>query len=213
MIAVVNEKDFFDDYIENLNDDVVRSGKVFAIPYKSEKNLSNKVNGSCWRGYLPIFTANELIKKIGMPTRQDNMDKVDFEWVISDSRNNIATIYNWKDGPAWFGQSLQDSDYNVAREWHIGGHDNYAINMAYQLLNLPKEFNNRYVCTNCKKGVDKWKYARALALAFDSESPHIVTDHLSAQYVDKKLLFCSKRCADIYSLNPVHLLNMKIIDG
>ena len=164
--------------------------------------------GGQFQGYLPHCSANELIRKIGPPSKLDNMDKIDFEWIILDKdKNEMSTIYNWKDGPAYYGGPIVESDYEFEREWHIGGSSTYSIYMAYKLLNLKKEFDIRYTCVQCQKPVQDWT----------APFPHFpireYTFDEGAMEHRRLLVFCSLTHKELYNLNPIHLLDEKLICG
>lgn len=55
---------------------------------------------------------------IGKPNGVDDGYKVDAEWILNHN-GDVATIYNWKNGPNYTGRgTIEELD-----EWHIGGHD------------------------------------------------------------------------------------------
>ena len=56
---------------------------------------------------------------LGEPRRLHHSDnKIDVEWVI-DTPHGVATIYNYKDGKAYLGQSGLSPE--EIYDWHVGG--------------------------------------------------------------------------------------------
>jgi hypothetical protein len=78
---------------------------------------------SCLQGYVKT-TYSHLCELFGKPTDGDGC-KVDAEWVIKFEDETVATIYNWKDGKNYNG----DSGMNVEEitDWHIGGKDKESV--------------------------------------------------------------------------------------
>jgi len=74
-------------------------------------------------GYVaPAMTYGELSAVFGEYYCEGDQYKVDCEWEI-DTPAGRATIYNWKDGPAYNeGEGLPNvEDDSETRQWHIGG--------------------------------------------------------------------------------------------
>jgi len=73
-------------------------------------------NGTFLQGYLSI-TYDDLVELFGEPETGDGY-KVDAEWILQFTDREIATIYNYKNGPNYnFGQG----DVTKITDWHIGG--------------------------------------------------------------------------------------------
>ena len=90
------------------------------------------INGTCYQGVIKT-TYDQLVEIFGKPTYTDAdpHEKVNAEWVIKskvvikddddeDYFYKPFTIYNWKTG------SIPTEEY----EWHIGGHDYEAKEIA-----------------------------------------------------------------------------------
>jgi len=94
----------------------------------------NAESGKCANGthYVGAFNMPyaELVKLIGEPNGGTDGYKVDVEWVF-DHNGDVATVYNWKDGPNYTGRGTIEELY----EWHIGGHDLATANdMVLELI-------------------------------------------------------------------------------
>ena len=63
---------------------------------------------------LPYLT---LVDLLGEPSDSDGY-KVDAEWLFRDKAGNVATLYNWKNGPNYTGQGRIED----IKQWNIGGH-------------------------------------------------------------------------------------------
>jgi len=76
------------------------------------------VNGT---SYLGLLRANYdlLVLKFGSPADSYDDYKSDAEWNIEFEDGNVATIYNWKDGKNYCGES--GLGVHQIKEWHIGG--------------------------------------------------------------------------------------------
>lgn len=79
----------------------------------------NKANacGTSLQGYL-YASYSKIVAKYGLPIEGDGY-KTDAEWIIQWEDGLVGTIYNWKNGKNYMGQSgLEVEDIN---EWNIGG--------------------------------------------------------------------------------------------
>lgn len=94
----------------------------------------NAENGKCANGthYVGAFKMPyaELVQMIGSPNGVGDGYKVDAEWIL-DHNGDVATIYNWKDGPNYTGRgTIEELD-----EWHIGGHDLATANtLVFEMI-------------------------------------------------------------------------------
>ena len=80
--------------------------------------LDKKRNGTSFKGYL-YARYYQLVSVFGEPRRPEHSDnKIDVEWVI-DTPHGVATIYNYKDGKAYRGESGLKPEQ--IHEWHVGG--------------------------------------------------------------------------------------------
>jgi hypothetical protein len=82
----------------------------------NDKNI--KVSGTCFMGTLRA-TYSQIVSKLGSPDDSFDSYKTDAEWVIEFEDGTVATIYNWKDGKNYCGES--GLDVSEITEWHIGG--------------------------------------------------------------------------------------------
>jgi len=90
---------------------------------KNEIEVSNdwtdiNVDGTCFHGNnirLPYLT---LVELLGEPSDSDGY-KVDAEWLFKDKAGNVATLYNWKNGPNYTGQGRVED----IKHWNVGGHE------------------------------------------------------------------------------------------
>ena len=99
----------------------------------NEKDID--VNGTHFQGYIDI-TYDKLVKIFGEPTSGDEY-KVDAEWLIEFKNGIVATIYNYKDGKNYNGNSgLEKEDIT---NWHIGGYDQKAVDLVYEICKVKKD--------------------------------------------------------------------------
>lgn len=80
------------------------------------------VNGTHRQGYLKI-TYQELIDVLGDP-HGENGDKTQAEWELQFEDGTVATLYDYKEL------------FRVERvtDWHIGGHDQKAVDRIRELF-------------------------------------------------------------------------------
>lgn len=81
---------------------------------------STSVNGT---SYLDLFHVDydQLVSKLGDPGDSFDGYKTDAEWTIEFEDGNVATVYNWKNGKNYCGES--GLAVSRIKEWHIGGHN------------------------------------------------------------------------------------------
>lgn len=87
------------------------------------------VTGTCLRGYVQA-DINKLYAAFGKPMDGDGY-KTDVEWVIEFADGLVATIYNWKNGPAYLGEG---ASLKYVDEWNIGGDAEVVVSRIKQLL-------------------------------------------------------------------------------
>tara|TARA_R110000772_G_scaffold89670_2_gene185683 strand:- start:10818 stop:11321 length:504 start_codon:yes stop_codon:yes gene_type:complete len=83
-----------------------------------------------------------LLTAIGQPHYKfsdfdDIENKVDVEWAFELPSGDVATIYNWKDGPAYLGH--QGKPVENITKWHIGGHKLDVVHELLDIINLKLE--------------------------------------------------------------------------
>ena len=90
-------------------------------------------NLTCLQGEIHIGFY-DLVDMFGEPEDVSSTGKSDVQWAI-EIDGVVATIYNWKDGPAYTG----DDSIEVERihEWNIGGHSQSAVMIV---LNAVKKY-------------------------------------------------------------------------
>ena len=87
------------------------------------------IDGTCLQGQI-IANYDDLVTAFGPPLAGDDY-KTDAEWVarINDT---VATIYNWKNGPAYCG--ADGIPVEQITEWNIGGRSHAAVRLVERLL-------------------------------------------------------------------------------
>jgi hypothetical protein len=93
------------------------------------------VNGTSLIGYIDEDFA-KIKKLFGKPSKGDGY-KVDAEWEIEFEDGMVATIYNYKDGKNYLGNS--GTPKTKIREWHIGGHNEDVLERIQNILNCVDE--------------------------------------------------------------------------
>ena len=90
-------------------------------------------NLTCLQGEIHIGFY-DLVDMFGEPEDVSSTGKSDVQWAI-EIDGVVATIYNWKNGPAYTG----DDSIEVERihEWNIGGHSQSAVMIV---LNAVKKY-------------------------------------------------------------------------
>ena len=86
---------------------------------KIESAHWKETGGTCLQGYVSASFA-QLVRAFGQPDPDLECDKSDAEWDLKIN-GQIITIYNWKDGQAYLGESGAAVD--EITDWHIGGFD------------------------------------------------------------------------------------------
>lgn len=90
-------------------------------------------NLTCLQGEIHL-SFQDLVDIFGQPEDISSTGKSDVQWAI-EIDGVVATIYNWKNGPAYTG----DDSIEVERihEWNIGGHSQSAVMIV---LNAVKKY-------------------------------------------------------------------------
>jgi hypothetical protein len=97
------------------------------MTFRTHNDLYVDINNTSLRGYIHATYA-ELVETFGAPTTGDD-DKTDVEWHLRFHDGTVATIYNWKNGPAYGGPPVQE-----LTDWNIGGHTGKALDYIQLLL-------------------------------------------------------------------------------
>ena len=96
-----------------------------------------RVRGTGFLAYMDIGYA-DLVATLGEPLESDGF-KVDAEWIVEFPGGTaefpepiLATIYNYKTGRNYLGPSAPATE--DLRDWHIGGHDQRAVDCVAKLF-------------------------------------------------------------------------------
>jgi hypothetical protein len=92
-------------------------------------------NGTSLQGHIQANYA-DLVQAFGEPTNGDEY-KVDAEWNIVFSDGTRASVYNWKDGINYCGESGTPTEQIT--DWHIGGFNQDSVYRVSGVLSLIKE--------------------------------------------------------------------------
>lgn len=95
------------------------------------KTVNVNINGTCLQGYIEA-SYHDLVQVFG-PSNDGDGYKTDAEWAIRFEDNSVATIYNWKNGHNYCDEDGLSLD--EITEWHIGGHDDHAVNNVHYAFN------------------------------------------------------------------------------
>lgn len=105
------------------------------MSFVTHNHADISINGTSLQGCINA-RFSELRELFGEPTDGDGY-KVDAEWDLRFDDGTVATVYNWKDGPNYCGESgtpVQD-----IREWHVGGENKKALDSVQIALDLFRE--------------------------------------------------------------------------
>ena len=92
-------------------------------------------NGTHLQGHIHC-DYDKLTEVFGYPLDSGFVDtyKSDVEWVIQFNDGTIATIYNWKNGRNYLGDSgLYPEEIT---DWHVGGYNKQAVEKIVKALGL-----------------------------------------------------------------------------
>lgn len=90
------------------------------MDYKTHNETGINVDATHLQGHITC-DFSRLVSLFGEPMCWI-CDKTDWEWCIDLGNGHVATIYNWKNGPA-YGVPAAPSDI---KRWNIGGHSGTA---------------------------------------------------------------------------------------
>lgn len=101
-----------------------------------ERDTMNKIDkkrtGISFKGYI-YARYDQLVPAFGVPRQPRCSDnKIDIEWII-DTPLGIATIYNYKDGKAYLGDSGLSPEQ--VYEWHVGGKNKESYDWVKNTIN------------------------------------------------------------------------------
>ena len=89
---------------------------------------------STWYQGCATVSYAKLVETFGEPHETGDLDKTDAEWCF-DTPAGIATIYNYKDGPAYLGAA--GTPVEDITDWHIGGTTREVVPVILKALGLP----------------------------------------------------------------------------
>jgi hypothetical protein len=102
-------------------------------PFKTHNDeLISLIDGTSAVGTIRASYA-DLVATFGKPMRDDIERKTDAEWQIKFDDGTRATIYNWKNGPNWWGDD--GTPVEQITRWNIGGFGGSACNQVLATLN------------------------------------------------------------------------------
>ena len=99
------------------------------------KNLESAVQdtgGSSLQGYIDA-TYKEIVDALGQPNGLGDEHKIDVEWAFRLG-NTVFTIYNWKNGYNYCGES--GVAVGLMNHWHVGGFGRDAVRAAREAVLL-----------------------------------------------------------------------------
>lgn len=91
---------------------------------KANFKLTNNFESSCLQGYINTSYA-DLVACFGEPNCDGDGYKVDAEWMIKFNNGVYATVYNYKNGKNYCGESGMAVE-DITR-WHVGGKSMLAV--------------------------------------------------------------------------------------
>ena len=91
------------------------------------------LKGTKGQGMLANVKYEELVRVFGQPNGSTDGNKIDAEWVVFTPAG-IASIYNYKDGENYLGESGQK--VKDIESWHIGGKTPEVLGWIKKALGL-----------------------------------------------------------------------------
>lgn len=98
--------------------------------YQTHNQTEIQIGGTSLRGHI-VITYDALYAVFGRPMGGDGY-KTDIEWAIRFKDDVVATIYNWKNGPAYLGDD--GTPVHEITEWNVGGHTTAAVDLVVSTL-------------------------------------------------------------------------------
>ena len=105
------------------------------MTFKTHNDMTIDINGTSLQGGIDASYA-ELCDLFGGHHDGDGY-KVDAEWYVQFADGTVATIYNWKNGKNYCGESGKPLEQ--IRDWHIGGNSPQAETLVQIALDLHRE--------------------------------------------------------------------------
>lgn len=110
--------------------EIVQCANTKTIFKPLTENDFDKIDGTCRQATLNI-PYRILVDVFGEPLCGDG-GKTDAEWIIEFADGTIATIYNYKNGIAYCGDSGIPTEQIT--DWSIGGHCSSVVNLVESAL-------------------------------------------------------------------------------
>lgn len=83
--------------------------------------------GTSFKGYVDT-SYDKLVVLFGEPYSPVDNYKVDVQWIVR-TPHGYATIYNYKNGPAYLGKSGMQLE--EIRQWHVGSKNDEAFTWVH----------------------------------------------------------------------------------
>ena len=100
--------------------------------FQTHNDLPIKTNGTTHQGFcFPTYSL--LVDTFGLPRAGDGYN-TDAEWHIEFEDGTVATVYNFKNGPASLGTAAKPVER--IEDWMIGGKSREAVRMVREALGL-----------------------------------------------------------------------------
>jgi hypothetical protein len=101
----------------------------------------NVITGSSLKGYLTA-DYKELVALFGKPHEGDGY-KVQAEWIVilSDETGEeyVASIYDWKQGAAYWGNDGMGVPPEHVTEWHVGSRSHHGATLLKEYIDKRRE--------------------------------------------------------------------------
>lgn len=106
------------------------------MEYITHNQDEHIIDETTWKVGMIKATFRELVDLFGKPGPGDE-EKVDAEWRIKFSDGTVATVYNYKNGPAYCGKD--GTPVERIKEWSIGGTGVAAADRVHIAVDLYRE--------------------------------------------------------------------------
>lgn len=167
------------------------------MTFKTHNDADIEINGTSLQGEVDA-SYKELCDLFGSHHDGDGY-KVDAEWYVQFEDGTVATIYNWKNGRNYCGESGQDLEQ--IRDWHIGGSTTAAETQVQIALDLHRE----------SKQEKKTGFEKSLESAFDiMETIRATKGEAYGRTVETAMLV--HKVLDLQNILLVQLMNADVIN-
>lgn len=103
------------------------------IPLDANGMLPKKLWGHNLKGYIAV-THRELVAAFGAPHGRSPDDKSDAQWFIEYADGTTASVYNYKNGPAYLGR--RGTPVTDIIEWNVAGFEDRALDLVKATLKI-----------------------------------------------------------------------------